>query len=150
MDEDKHKIDPPLYSIGKKIWCWRCETKMTVVAILAPNVEDTENEVCILSDIVELPEGILLYIQKRVPTFRFKFSKTVEQKYYANTCPNCRALSGDYFLHSEPGAPFFPTDEEEAQSLYITEIPLSKPFIAKASLCSGVGELILDNAKKIA
>ena len=150
MDEDKLQISPPLFLIGKKIWCWRCQTKMSVVAILAPHVEDTENQVCILSDIVELPKDVLSYIQKRVPTFKLKFSKTVEQKYYANTCPNCGVLSGDFFLHSEPDAPFFPTDEEKAQSLYLTKIPLSNSIVAKASLSMGCGELILNNAKKIA
>ena len=123
---------------------------MSVVAILAIHVEDTENQVCILSDILELPEMVLSYIQKRVPTFKLKFSKTVGQKYYANTCPKCGILSGDFFLHSEPGAPFFPTDEEEAKSIYMTEIPLSNPIVARASLSIGVGELIVDNAKKIA
>ena len=150
MDEDKLQISPPLFLIGKKIWCWRCQTKMSVVAILAPHVEDTENQVCLLSDIVELPKDVLSYIQKRVPTFKLKFSKTVGQKYYANTCPNCGVLSGDFFLHSEPDAPFFPTDEEKAQSLYLTKIPLSNPIVAKASLSMGCGELILNNAKKIA
>ena len=149
LDTSIFQINPPLYLVGKKIWCWRCENKMSVVAILAPHVEDTENQVCLLTDIVQLPEDVLFYIQKRVPTFKFKFSKTAGQKYYANTCPNCGVLSGDFYLHSEPEAPFFPTEEEEAQSLYMTEIPLSNPIEAKASLSIGVGELILNNAKKI-
>ena len=58
-------------------------------------------------------------------------------------------MSGDFFLHSEPGAPFFPTEEEEAKSLYITGIPLSGSITVKASLCLGTGDLILENAKKI-
>ena len=122
---------------------------MPVVAILAPHVEDTENEICLLSDIVELPKEVLSYIQKRVPTFRLKFSKMAGQKYFGNTCPKCRVLSGSFFLHSEPGGPFFPTDEEEAKSLYLTEIPLSNPISVKASLNMGVGELILNNAKQV-
>jgi len=71
------------------------------------------------------------------------------KKYFANTCPKCGVMSGDFFLHSEPGAPFFPTEEEEAKSLYMTEIPLSGSITAKASLCLGTGDLILENAKKI-
>jgi hypothetical protein len=81
---------------------------MPVVAILAPRVAGTEGEVCILSEITELPEAILAYIQRRVPTFKLTFSKTIEQKYFANTCPKCAMLSGDFHLHEEPGAPFFP------------------------------------------
>jgi len=122
---------------------------MSVIALLAPHIEDTENQVCVLSDIVELPKEVLLYIQKRVPTFKRKYSKMAGKKYFGNTCPKCGVMSGDFFLHSEPGAPFFPTEEEEAKSLYITEIPLSGSITAKASLCLGTGDLILENAKKI-
>ncbi len=147
--DNRLKISPPLYLIGQKIFCWRCDSKMSVIALLAPHIEDTENQVCVLSDIVELPKEVLLYIQKRVPTFKRKYSKMAGKKYFCNTCPKCGVMSGDFFLHSEPGAPFFPTEEEEAKSLYITEIPLSGSITAKASLCLGTGDLILENAKKI-
>jgi len=123
---------------------------MPAVAILAPNVEDTDNEVCILSDIVGLPEEVLNYIQKRVPTFKFKYSKTVGSEYFANTCPSCGSLSGDFFLHSEPGAPFFPTDEQEASFLYRTEIPIVGPVHVRAGIHVGTGDLILNHAKQIA
>jgi hypothetical protein len=90
---------------------------MAVVAILAPKVEGTAGEICILSEITGLPEAVLAYIQGRVPTFKLKFSKTIGLKYFASTCLKCGVLSGDFHLHSEPGAPFFPTDEHEAASL---------------------------------
>jgi len=140
---------PPLYLIGKKIYCWRCDSKMPVVTLLAPHVENAESEICLLSDIVELPKDVLSHIQNRVPTFRLKFSKMAGQKYFGNTCPECGVLSGDFFLHSEPGAPFFPENEKEAKSLYLTEIPLSTAISVKASLSVGVGEMILNNAKKV-
>lgn len=148
MDDDRLKINPPLYLIGKIIYCWHCRHKMSAVAFLAPHVDGTENQVCLLSNIEELPEDILTYIQKRVPTFKKEFSKTVKQAYYVNTCPRCGMLSGDFFLHSEPGAPFFPINNEEAKSLYITEIPLLSSIIVMASFSIGVGDLILDNAKR--
>ena len=97
MDEDRLTIDPPVYLIGKMYACWRCGAKMPVVAILAPQVEGTEGEICILSEITELPEAILAYIQGRVPTFKLQFSKTIGQKYFASTCvPSaacCREIS---------------------------------------------------------
>ena len=129
--------------------CWRCGAKMPVVAILAPMVEGTEGEVCILSEVTELSEAVLAYIQGRVPTFRLQFSKTIGEKYYASTCLKCGVLSGDFHLHSEPGAPFFPTDEQEAASLYMTEIPASGPIHARASISMGCGELILNNARRM-
>ncbi len=36
-DDEKLKIRAPLYLIGKKIECWRCDSRMSVVALLAPN-----------------------------------------------------------------------------------------------------------------
>jgi hypothetical protein len=144
------KVNPPLYLIGKKIYCWHCQTKIPVVAILAPDVDDSFGDVCILTGITKLPASIADYIQGRVPSFKFRFSKTVSQKYYANTCSKCGYISGVFHLHSEPGAPFFPCDEKEAQSLFITEIMISEPIGIEASPGYGIGELILKNARKIA
>jgi hypothetical protein len=87
---------------------------MPVFALLAPHVEDTENEICLLSDIVELPKDVLSHIQNKVPTFRLKFSKMGGQKYFGNTCPKCGVLSGDFFLHSEQ-APFFSRKRERSE-----------------------------------
>lgn len=131
---------------------------MPVVALVAPYVEGVydeqdqieEQEVFVLSDVVVLPINILEYLQKRVPTFKLKYSKTVGDKYYANTCPRCGMLSGDFYLHSEPGAPFFPVDEEEAARLYLTEIPIGSPIFIQAGLHTGTGELIVEHARRIA
>lgn len=149
MDDENLKINPPLYMIGRKTSCWRCGAIMPVIALLAPKVDDTEDQVCILSAIDDIPKEVLSFIQSKVPTFVLKYSKTVGRKYFANTCPKCRAIYGDFFLHDEPGAPFFPSDEEESKSLYIKEIPLSKPIKIRADLGLGVGEIILSNAKKV-
>ena len=148
MEEGSLKLLPPIYLVGLKIDCWRCQCRTPVVAILAPKIEGTENQVCILSDIVGLPKDILNYIQTRVPTFKLKYSKTVGSRYYANTCPSCGSLSGDFFLHSEPGAPFFPTDEQDASLLYLTEIPAVGPMLVQSGFHMGTGELILSHAKK--
>lgn len=96
MREDILKINPPLFMIGMKIWCWRCNSKMPVIALLAPDIEGAEGKICLLSDIIKIP-----------------------------------------------------TDEEEAKSLYITEIPLSGSITVKASVNMGVGDLILKNAQKV-
>ncbi|MBI3713792.1 MAG: hypothetical protein HY253_12650 [Burkholderiales bacterium] len=112
--------------------------------------EDVESELCVLSDVVTLPKDVIDYVQKRVPTFQLKYSKTTQSKYYANTCPSCGVLSGDFFLHSEPGDPFFPTSEIEAAQLFLTEIPLSRPVCIEAGFHVGTGELILECAKRIA
>ena len=149
MSDDKLKINPPLYMIGRKISCWRCECRMAVIALLAPNVDDTEGQVGVLSDIDDIPQEILSFVQTKVPTFKLKQSKMAGKKYFANTCPKCGVLYGDFFLHAEPGAPFFPTDEQDAKSLYMKEIPLAKSVEIRADLNLGLGEMILSNVKRI-
>jgi hypothetical protein len=67
----------------------------------------------------------------------------------ANTCPKCKTIYGDFYLHDEPGAPFFPESEEDAKSLYVTEIPLTSAVQIQGAPGVGVGELILQHAKRI-
>ena len=145
MDKDTTRIDPPLYFASTTIACWRCGADMPAVAIIAPNVPGTEGSVCILSDILSLPGGVRAFIQKRFPTFKLTYSKTIRSKYYANTCPKCGVLSGDFFLHSEPGSPFFPESEEEAAHLTLVKIPMDGPIEVEAGLGMGVGEIILEH-----
>ena len=142
-------INPPLYMIGKKVHCWRCDTKMPVVALLAPHIEDGYDEVCIISGIEKLPEKVRSFIQSKVPTYIFRYSKTVGQKYFANTCPQCKIIYGDFFLHDEPGAPFFPADENDAKLLYIKEIPLNGSIIIEGNAGFGAGEMILKHAIRV-
>jgi len=121
---------------------------MPVVALLAPHVGDSDGQVCLLSSIEEMPREILEFIQKRVPTFQWRSSLMAGSSYFANTCPKCHVIYGDFFLHSEPGAPFFPTSDEEAESLYLAEIQLPNAIEIQASRRVGVGDLILSNGKR--
>ena len=58
-------------------------------------------------------------------------------------------ISGDFYLHSEPGAPFFPTTEEEAKQLTLEAIPLAGPITIRAGVGVGAGGLILEHARKL-
>ena len=123
---------------------------MSVVSIIAEvPIEGHEAEIGIFSDITDLPPEIAKFIQNKVPTFKRVYSKTTKSKYYGNTCPNCRVLSGDFHLHCEPGAPFFPTDEDEAKRLYLKEIPIRDKVSIDAGVGFGPGDLILKHAKRI-
>jgi len=76
MDDDFLTVSPPIYMVGMKIACWKCGERMPVVALLAPGVEGEGREVCVLSDVVALPEDVLGYVQKRVPTLRIPLKMT--------------------------------------------------------------------------
>ena len=52
-------------------------------------------------------------------------------------------------FHSEPGAPFFPTTEEEAKQLTLEAIPLAGPITIRAGVGVGAGGLILEHARKL-
>ena len=78
-----------------------------------------------------------------------KYSKMAGHKYLGNTCPKCGLLTGEFFLHAEPGGPFFPETEEDAKYLYIREIPLAGPINVDASRGVGCGDLILNHAKRL-
>jgi len=149
MHDEPTRINPPLFLASTVIGCWHCGADMPAVALVAPNVPETEGTVCILSDIRQLPQSVLTFIHNRFPTFKLKYSKMARSEYYANTCPKCGVLSGDFYLHAEPGAPFFPTDAEEAAELTIEQIPISQSIEVQAGHGMGVGKLILECAKRI-
>jgi len=149
MHDDSIRIDPPLYLAHSMISCWRCGAAMRAIALVAPNVAETEGEICILSEVEELPESVLQFVRKRFPSFKLKHSKILGTRYYANTCPRCGVISGDFYLHSEPGAPFFPTTEDEAKQLTLEAVPLAGPVTIRAGLGMGAGNLILEHARKL-
>ncbi len=148
MHDDPIRIDPPLYLAHTRMSCWRCGADMPAIALVAPSVAATEGEICLLSEVEELPESVLQFVRKRFPSFKLKYSKTLGLRYYANTCPRCGVISGDFYLHSEPGAPFFPTTEEEAKQLTLEAIPLAGPITIRAGVGVGAGDLILEHARK--
>jgi len=149
MDDDRFQLDPPLYLVAGKTGCWRCHADMPVVAILCENIENPDEGPYILSDTAKLSPELVDFVQRRCPTYRLTFSKTVGAKYYANNCPECGVISGDFYLHSEPGAPFFPTDPDDAASLMIEPIPIDHACFARSGRGYGTGDLILRHAKRV-
>ena len=58
-------------------------------------------------------------------------------------------IYGNFFLHDEPEAPFFPGDEEDAKRLYIKKIPLDEPIEIEGGAGFETGEMILKHAIKV-
>ena len=56
--------------------------------------------------------------QPRPSTVQFRYLNTTKSKYWANTCPNCKSIQGDWFVFSEPGGAFLPT-YDEAKSAFL-------------------------------
>ncbi len=154
MHDDNVRISPPLYIAHTVISCWRCGEDMPAVALIAPHVitpqfQEAEGEVCILLYIEALPETVLRFLRKRFPSFKFTHSRTTDSQYYANTCPKCGVISGDFYLYCEPDGPFFPMTEEVTKEITVEAIPLEECDSVRAGGFGMAGDLILKHAKRL-
>jgi hypothetical protein len=70
--------------------CWNCHSN-----ILVFNWKDK-----VIFDEVEPP------LNGRPKTIKFMYSSTVGHAYWANTCPWCNKIQGDYYLFCEVDGPF--------------------------------------------
>jgi hypothetical protein len=43
----------------------------------------------------------------RPKTLQFRYSETLGAKYWANVCPTCNRIQGDFFLYADPEGPFY-------------------------------------------
>lgn len=154
------KVYPPLYLMGRKINCWRCKSRTSIIGLLAPSVDypeefidpedpDALEEPLIPLYIEHVPDSILRFMQKLVPGFKLQNSYNAGEEYFGNSCASCGALIGDNHIHSRPGGAFYPTNDDEAKLIYLTEVPLSEPTDISADASIGRGQMILDNAHRI-
>lgn len=88
----REKIELPTeyyrYALSR---CWRCEKEILVFTWPGQ----------------ELHEKRQPNKQPLPKTVRYEVSQTVNSEYWANYCPYCQALQGDWFLFAEPDGPFF-------------------------------------------
>lgn len=98
--------------------CWRCKQAFQAVACLMapgfvlneqPNGSRGERNAdwAFAEYITRLPPDAIGFIQSVQPAYRQGFSRTTDSRYWANHCPSCRALQGDFHLYSEPDGAFW-------------------------------------------
>ena len=136
MNDGRLQLDPPLHLVTGEIGCWRCGAVMPVVAILCENAEGPEDiGPYILSNTAELPHVLITFVQRRCPTYRLTYSKTVGGKYYANNCPKCGVIPGTFTFIPNLGDRL-PTDQDEASSLTVETIPVTERCFARTEFDS--------------
>ena len=74
---------PYRYGIAK---CWKCKEDVLVFSWPGHDAE----------------AGPASPPLPRPPTVQFRYSRTAGVKYWANTCPYCRSLQGDFYLYDGP------------------------------------------------
>ncbi len=77
--------------------CWKCKHEIVVFAWPKNGMHDDN------APIVKPPPK----------TVQYRFSKTVDKKYWVNTCPRCQSVQGDFFLYGSPDGAFFGLSCEE-------------------------------------
>lgn len=123
-------LKPPFYLAKNNCECWRCEKEISVVSLCSGSFKIVENMnmedydgFAFFSNVTYLPEEIIKILKTHFPAYYYDYSKTINQKYWANHCPYCRALQGDFFLYSEPGGAFCPIDEDSMKNLLLIKLP---------------------------
>lgn len=131
------------YYIAKNTeWCWQCGTATSVFALITSRDcsifeedewESTHKEI-IVSFVNGLPQDVRETIQK-ASGFRYSWdlSKTTEGHYYMNHCQHCAAKLGDFFMHNEPGGPFFPSNDSNNHASISVE-HIQSPFACSAGM----------------
>lgn len=76
--------------------CWRCDKEMTVAFLLA--VHKVLSPAYFNEEELTIAKTLGANIQKR-------YSKTSNENYYANVCPHCNAILGDFFIHDSAFLP---------------------------------------------
>jgi len=71
--------------------CWRCDREILI--FVWPN-DSIHNYI--------LPDTI-----PRPKTVQYRYSKMAGENYWANTCPYCKSIQGDFFLFVELDSPLF-------------------------------------------
>ena len=83
--------------------CWKCKREIIVFAWPKTSAWDKS-----APKVKPVPQ-----------TIQYRYSNTVGNKYWVNTCPRCRSIQGDWHLFSEPDGPFFGIRcEENSQDAY--------------------------------
>jgi hypothetical protein len=69
--------------------------------------------------------------EPRPPSIQYRYSKTAGGEYWANVCPHCNRIQGDFYLFSEPDGPFFGLrDLKDTPSAFLRDLQIiaSRPW----------------------
>ncbi|MBX3352947.1 MAG: hypothetical protein KF684_08420 [Phycisphaeraceae bacterium] len=142
---DEESIGPPFHIVIGVTRCYRCGGAFEVAAIAG---SDPEGHACFSTHIESMPEALLDAVRAQIAVYRKVFSRSVGHQYYANICPHCDALSGDFFLH-QPGELFGVMEPEDAHGLRVISVgPNVNGSIVGSALFGSSLDLIFEAATK--
>ncbi|CDT07356.1 hypothetical protein BN1088_1433377 [Sphingobacterium sp. PM2-P1-29] len=139
------KIQSQFYIARNFSECYSCSANIPVIAIAAENftVFDGSKNNFINNDLTffymatSIGDEISNVIKSNFDYYKPFFSNTVKKEYWANHCLYCGQGQGDFYLHSEPGGAFFPTEISEFKSIELIQIQLKSDVLVDAEYSMG-------------
>lgn len=141
------------YLVRSPTRCWSCTAPFDAIGfLLAPGFEMKEFDEDERGDraedwsrqqdwrfayyITDLSAAVVDMLKREAPSYRRAFSKTTETTYWANHCPKCGALRGDFYLFEEFDGAFSPISVEHVLRMKATR--LTTPFEANGQSSFGI------------
>lgn len=113
--------------------CWACHKDTFVYALAIPGtakyleyneqtkeaewISNIHSNVVFISYLKNFTPSIEPTLKQIAPKLRRDYSKTVEFTYWMNHCEHCGMKQGDFVLHQESDAPFWPITHQCAQRI---------------------------------
>ncbi|HMI04872.1 MAG TPA: DUF5710 domain-containing protein [Pedobacter sp.] len=118
-------VRKPYLVASAEISCWKCRRKIPVIALGAKHYffleydDDDESDnpepkwfksegPTLFSFPHEIDERVLDLLMVNYPFYQYRYSKTAEDSFWANTCKYCGILQSTFEQHEEPGGVFCP------------------------------------------
>ena len=86
-----------------------------------------------VSRITDIDPRALSQMRHYSPIWRPGYSHTAGTSYYANHCPHCARIQGDFMIFSEPGGAFLPASPDQAGRIQLHKI--NEPVFLKGGTC---------------
>ena len=86
-----------------------------------------------VSRVTDIDPRALGQIRHYAPSWRPGYSQTAGTSYYANHCPYCSRLQGDFMIFSEPGGAFLPESPQQAAKIHLHKI--DEPVFLNGGTC---------------
>lgn len=109
----------PILLLEAVATCWKCRRRSPVFCLACHDVRETgdarpsdphNEELLLISDLTAVDGRIQQHLRALAGDYCPDWSGTKGIRCWMNHCRDCGAKMGDFFLHCEPGGPFFSQD----------------------------------------
>lgn len=128
-------LKPIIYLVQSWDRCYRCKDITSVFCLAADGLVDHEtgsnfNGFFRFHEVTYIEDDLKEILKERCPSYYLDYTKMSNSSYFVNHC-KCGAKLGDFYLHNEPGSPFWPQSEADAEeNIFIQDISYAEAKIS--------------------